>query len=142
MSHASPDIEDLISTVLDCGFAIHNHIGPGLLESAYEIFLAATLEQRGLYVERQTPISLSFAGITIPDVYRLDLLVEKKLIVELKSVVELAPVHSKQLLTYLRVTNQPVGLLLNFGGAMFKGNAKRVINNRSDYVAPTKTKIL
>ncbi len=138
MKPDKPDIEQLIALVIDCGFTIHNRLGPGLLESAYEQLLIALLQKRGLSVTRQQPISLHFDELTIHGVYRVDLVVEQKLIIELKSVEQLLPVHSKQLLTYLRVTNLPVGLLLNFGSALFKDGAKRVINNRSDYVAPKK----
>jgi GxxExxY protein len=129
------DIEELISIAIDCGFAIRNRLGPGLLESAYELLLEASLVRRGLRVERQAALSLDFDGILIEDVYRVDLLIERQLIIELKSVEQLLPVHRKQLLTYLRVKALPVGLLMNFGSALFKDGVKRVLNNRSDYVA-------
>lgn len=106
------------------------------MESAYEALLAAALRKRGFRVETQAPIGLLFDDVRIEDVYRIDLLVEDQLIVELKSVERLAPVHRKQLLTYLRVTNRPLGLLMNFGEAMLKNGLHRVINDRSDYIAP------
>ena len=130
------DIEHLITVTMDCAFAIHRGLGPGLLESAYEALLAAALRKRGFRVETQAPIGLLFDDVRIEDVYRIDLLVEDQLIVELKSVERLAPVHRKQLLTYLRVTNRPLGLLMNFGEAMLKNGLHRVINDRSDYIAP------
>jgi GxxExxY protein len=130
------DIEHLIRITMDCGFAIHRALGPGLLESAYEALMAAALEKRGLRVERQTPISLEFGDIRLEDVYRLDLLIEDQLIIELKSVEHVAPVHRKQLLTYLRITGRPLGLLMNFGESMMKEGISRVINNRSGYIAP------
>jgi GxxExxY protein len=135
VSNAASSIEKLISDAIDCGFSLHSNLGPGLLESAYEVLLEALLRKRGYCVERQKPISLQFEDISIQDVYRVDLLVEKQLIIELKSIEQIAPVHSKQLLTYLRVTGLPVGLIMNFGGALFKDGVKRIINNRSDYVA-------
>lgn len=138
MSDVAFDLERLIGDVIDCGFKLHSNLGPGLLESAYETLLEALLLQRGYSVERQKPISLNFQNIMIPDVYRVDMLVEGRLILELKSVEQLASVHSKQLLTYLRVTRLPVGLILNFGGALFKDGVRRIINNRSDYVAAIK----
>lgn len=131
------DIEWLARTAIDCGFQIHDDIGPGLLETAYEAFLAATLAERGLRIEAQRPVPITYRGTTIRDAFRADLLVEGRLIIEVKSVTRLAPVHAKQLLTYLRLTNQPLGLLMNFGAAMFRDGLKRIINNRSNYVAPT-----
>jgi iron complex transport system substrate-binding protein len=125
---------------MDCGFAIRRALGSGLLESAYEVLMARALEKRGLRVEVQKPISLHFEDIRIDDVYRVDLLVENLLIVELKSVEQLAAVHKKQLLTYLRITGLPVGLIMNFGEAMLKDGIRRVINNQSTYTAPSNVK--
>jgi GxxExxY protein len=136
----SPDgIEKIITDTIDCGFAIHSRLGPGLLESAYEQLLAQTLMARGHRVERQKPIALRFDDIIIEEAYRADLVVGGLLIVELKSVEQLAPVHTKQLLTYLRATESPVGLLLNFGQNLYKDGIRRVINNKSSYTAPEKS---
>lgn len=135
MNDGKFDLEKLIGEVIDCGFKLHSNLGPGLLESAYEVLLEALLIERGYSVERQKSISLNFGNILVHDVYRVDMLVEGHLILELKSVEQLAPVHSKQLLTYLRVTGLPIGLILNFGSALFKDGVQRIINNRSDYVA-------
>ncbi len=132
------DIEKIIADTLDCGFAIHDRFGPGLLETAYEQLLVQLLAKQGYHTERQRPIRLCFDDIVIEDAYRVDLLVEGQLIIELKSVEKLAPVHSKQLLTYLRITGLPIGLLLNFGEYLFKDGIRRIINNQSDYVAPRK----
>ncbi|MGL5837350.1 MAG: GxxExxY protein [Sphingorhabdus sp.] len=132
------DIEKIISDVIDCGFAIHNRFGPGLLESAYELLLIQMLMKRGYVVERQKAIALRFDNIVIEEAYRVDLLVAGQLIVELKSVEQLAPVHSKQLLTYLRISELPIGLLLNFGQNLFKDGIRRVINNKNPYIAPPK----
>jgi GxxExxY protein len=132
------DIEAIIADVIDCGFIIHERFGPGMLESAYEVLLIEMLARRGRKAVRQRPISINFNDIVIEDVYRLDLFVDDLLIVELKSVEQLSPVHSKQVLTYLRITGLPVGLLLNFGGNLFKDGIRRIINNKSSYIAPTK----
>ena len=130
------DIEQLAKAAIDCGFQVHQDIGPGLLEAAYEAFLAAALAERGLRVQTQTPVPVTYRGATIRDAFRVDLLVEGRLIIEVKSLERLAPVHSKQLLTYLRLMNLPLGLLMNFGADLFRDGLKRVINNRSDYLAP------
>jgi GxxExxY protein len=133
MSNDAHDIEALITVAMDCGFAIHRALGPGLLESAYEALMAAALEKRGLRVERQKPITLVFENIRLDDVYKLDLLIEDQLIIELKSTEKLSLVHEKQLLTYLRITNRPLGLLMNFGQALMADGISRVINDRSKY---------
>jgi GxxExxY protein len=130
------DIEWLAKTAVDCGFQVHDDIGPGLLEAAYETFLAARLAEHGLRVEVQKAVPVKYRGVSIRDAFRADLLVEGRLVIEIKSVERLAPVHAKQLLTYLRLMNQPLGLLMNFGADLFRNGLKRVINNRSDYVAP------
>jgi GxxExxY protein len=131
------DIEWLAKAAIDCGFQVHGDIGPGLLETAYEAFLAVLLADRGLHVEVQRPVPVTYRGVTIRDAFRADILVEQRLVIEVKSVDRLAPVHAKQLLTYLRLMDQPLGLLMNFGAGMFRDGLKRVINNRSDYVAPS-----
>ncbi|MFU7528136.1 GxxExxY protein [Qipengyuania sp. ASV99] len=126
----NPDeIERLARTVLDCGFHIHNDLGPGLLESAYEALMAEALRQAGLNVRRQVNVPLKYNGVVVDNAFKIDLLVEESLIVELKSVEKLAPIHGKQLLTYLRLTGLPLGLLVNFGQAMFKDGVRRVVNN-------------
>ena len=132
----NPHLEQLISTVIDHGFRLHDTIGPGLLESAYEAFLAGSLREAGLQVRQQVSLAATYRGITIENAYRLDLLVDDRLIVEIKSLERLAPVHSKQLLTYLRLANQPVGLLINFGAPLFKQGLMRIIDSRSTYGRP------
>ena len=127
------DIERLAETAVDCGFRVHDDIGPGLLETAYEAFLAAALAERGLRVESQKAVAVTYRGLVVREAFRLDLLVEGRLIIEVKSVEQFAPVHSKQLLTYLRLMDQPLGLLMNFGADLFRSGLKRVINNRSDF---------
>jgi GxxExxY protein len=123
------DLEELAKAAVDCGFRIHKELGPGLLESVYEAILANSLGRTGLYVERQKPLPISYEGVQINEGYRVDLLIEGSLIVEIKSVERIAPVHGKQLLTYLRLTQQPLGLLMNFGGETFKEGVRRVANN-------------
>jgi iron complex transport system substrate-binding protein len=129
-------IEALAKAAVECGFQVHDEIGPGLLETAYETFLAALLTERGLRVEAQKPVPVTYRGVVVREAFRADLLVENSLIIEVKSVERLAPVHAKQLLTYLRLSDRPLGLLMNFGAEMFRDGVKRVINNRSDYLAP------
>ena len=122
------DLEQLASLAIDSGFQIHKRLGPGLLESVYEMLLAANLERAGLRVQRQKPMAITLDGIMIPDAFRADLIVEDRLIIEVKSVERNAPVHPKQLLTYLKLTEQPLGLLMNFGCETFRDGLKRVLN--------------
>jgi GxxExxY protein len=125
------DVETLAKVAVDCGFRIHEGLGPGLLESVYEAALAQSLSRCGLSVQRQKPVSIRFEGIVIDEGFRADLVVEGGLLIELKSVEHAAPVHGKQVLTYLRLMNLPLGLLMNFGAATFKEGVKRVINSRA-----------
>ena len=127
------EIDDLSGAVIDAAISIHRELGPGLLESVYEVVLAASLGRSGLRVDRQKPIDIEFDGLRIPAAFRIDLLVDDRLVVEIKSLEHLGPVHGKQLLTYLRLTHQPVGLLLNFSGATMKEGIRRVVN---DYRQP------
>jgi GxxExxY protein len=125
----STEIELLASAAIDCGFHIHKEIGPGLLESAYEMLLAENLKQRGFVITRQVPISLSANGIFIENAFRADLIINGKLLIEVKSTEQHAAVHAKQLLTYLRLTQMPLGILMNFGTATFKEGVRRIANN-------------
>ncbi|MEM7687626.1 MAG: GxxExxY protein [Pseudomonadota bacterium] len=115
------ELERLARAVIDCGFHIHKDLGPGLLETAYEAILAKVLEDRGLSVQRQVAVPIKYQSVVVDNAFRIDLLVEKRLIVELKSTEQNAPVHAKQVLTYLRLMELPLGLLMNFGQATFKG---------------------
>jgi len=126
-------IEELASVAVDCGFHIHKELGPGLLESVYEVVLAAALQERGLRVERQKPVLINFRGLNFPDAFRADLLVDDSLIIEVKSVERNAPVHAKQLLTYMRLLKQPLGLLMNFGCETFREGVKRVVNGHNSF---------
>jgi GxxExxY protein len=125
----SAEIESLASAAVDCGFHIHREIGPGLLESAYEMLLAESLIQRGFEVTRQVPISLNANGIFIENAFRADLIINGKLLIEVKSTEQHAAVHAKQLLTYLRLMQMPLGILMNFGTATFKEGVRRIANN-------------
>lgn len=127
------DIERIASLAVDCGFRIHEGLGPGLLESVYEAVLAQGLARRGLSVERQKPIPIRFDGLIIDEGFRADLLVEGKLLIELKCTERFALVHTKQLLTYLRLMDLPLGLLMNFGAATFREGIKRVVNGHSTH---------
>lgn len=123
---------ELAKIVVDACYRIHTGLGPGLLESVYEAVLAKELEKRGLRVQRQQPVPIIWEDMTFDEGFRADLIIEDKLIIELKSVERLAPVHSKQLLTYLRLTNKRLGLLVNFGEALIKDGIKRVVNGLPD----------
>lgn len=126
------NIEELSAEVVDAAFHLHKDLGPGLLESVYEAVLARMLAKRGLRVERQKPVPIEFGDLRFDEGFRVDLLVEGCLVVELKSVENLAPVHAKQLLTYLRLLHLPLGLLINFGAATFKEGVRRIVNDHRD----------
>lgn len=117
---------------LDAAFAVHRELGPGLLESVYEAVLAAELLQRGLSVERQVPVTIRYKGMTFDEAFRADLVVEEKVIVELKSVERVSEAHKKQVQTYLRLTECKLGFLLNFGEALMKRGITRVVNGLDD----------
>ena len=108
--------------------SIHGKLGPGLLESAYELVLVAELRRRGHKVESQVPVSFEYDGIKIDNAFRIDVLVDDQVVVELKSTETFSPVHAKQLKTYLVLTNRKLGLLLNFGMEFMKTGIKRVLN--------------
>jgi GxxExxY protein len=121
--------ENEIGTVIvDCAVHLHQSLGPGLLESVYEVTLAKKLERRGLTVQRQIPIAIEFEGQKFDEGFRADLIVEGKVIIELKSVETVHPAHKKQLLTYLRLTGMKLGYLLNFGDALMKDGITRTIH--------------
>ena len=125
----SRDINDVTGEIVDAAYKLHTQLGPGLLESVYETVLARSLERRGLVVSQQHTVSFEFEGIHFEEGLRVDLLVENNVVVELKSVEKLAPVHAKQLLTYLRLLRLPVGLLINFGAPTLKEGLRRIVNN-------------
>jgi GxxExxY protein len=124
-------IEHLATLVIDCGLKTHIDLGPGLMESVYETVLESRLQRQGLQVERQKPIAITIENLTLPDAFRADLLVEGRLLIELKSVAMLSNLHAMQTLTYLRLANLPLGLLLNFNVELFKHGIKRIMNNHA-----------
>src|SRR5690242_12026920 len=114
------ELDDITRTIIDAAIRIRKDLGPGLLESVYEVVLAKALEKRGLRVQRQVPFRFQYDSVIFEEAFRLDLLVEDRVIVELKSIESLAPVHGKTVLTYLRLMNLHVGLLINFGEEILK----------------------
>jgi GxxExxY protein len=127
------DVEELARIAIDCGYRIHREIGPGLLESAYEVLLADALQKRGLAVARQKALPLSIGKVRLAEAYWVDLLVQGNLIVEVKSVERLLPLHAKQVLTYIRLAGQPLGILMNFGGDTFREGVRRIVDGPSDF---------
>lgn len=119
---------EIANVIMDAAFSIHREVGPGLLESVYEVILARNLIDKGLAVERQVPVPIQFQEIVFDEGFRADIFVERKVIIELKSIERLQPVHSKQLLTYLRLSGCRLGLLINFGENLLKDGFKRVVN--------------
>jgi iron complex transport system substrate-binding protein len=129
------DVEEIARIAVDCGFKLDDRLGPGLLESVYEMILFESLKRRGLEVQRQVSIRVEYDDFIIEDAFRLDLLVEDKLIIELKSVEKIAPVHKKQLMTYMHLTNRSLGLLMNFGMATFSEGCDRIVNKHTDFAS-------
>lgn len=123
------DIDSISAIVVDESIAIHRELGPGLFESVYETVLAGRLEARRLKVARQLPVPLSFDGHDFDAAFRIDILVDDRLILEIKATEQISKAHAKQLLTYLRLCKQPVGLLLNFSLATMKDGIRRVVND-------------
>jgi iron complex transport system substrate-binding protein len=124
-------IDAITSDVIDAAIGVHKGLGPGLLESVYELVLAGDLARRGHKIDRQVPVDIEYDGLRFPGAFRVDILVDDCVILEIKAVEALGPVHAKQLLTYLRLMNQPVGLLLNFSGETMKEGIRRMVNNYS-----------
>jgi len=122
------NIEEVFKKVLDCSFKVHTALGPGLLESAYEACLFYELRQSGLNVKKQLPLPLIYEEVKLDAGYRVDLLVEDKVIVEIKSVDSLADIHLAQILTYLKLSGCKLGLLVNFNVKHLKDGIKRVIH--------------
>ena len=125
-------IEDIAKIAVDCGFKLLKELGPGLLEAVYEILLAQALRERGLLVERQVQVPIRYKGIVVDNAFRVDLLVGRMLVIELKSTERDSALYPKQLLTYLRLMDLPLGLLMNFGQETFKQGVQRVANNHHE----------
>ncbi|MBV9108624.1 MAG: GxxExxY protein [Gemmatimonadetes bacterium] len=129
------DIDEITGLIIDEALQIHRRLGPGLFESVYEAILARELERRGLPVQRQVPVRLEYDGLTFDEAFRADLIVAERVVIELKSLDSLAPVHAKQLLTYLKLLHLPVGLLINFGSDKLMDGVRRIVNHH----VPTST---
>jgi GxxExxY protein len=122
------ELERLATVAFQCGLDLHRELGPGLLESVYEILMFESLRRQGLDVVRHVPVTIEFRGIVIDNAFRADLLVENQLLIELKSAEQNSPVHAKQLLTYLRLMDLRLGLLMNFGMELFSDGVRRLTN--------------
>jgi GxxExxY protein len=121
------DIEEAARIIVDAGFQIHRKLGPGLMESVYHAVYARDLPRRGLFVESKKPISFDYEGMSFENAFTPDIIVERQIVMELKSVLELKPVHYKQLLTYMRLSGCRMGFLINFKTALFKDGVKRLV---------------
>ena len=128
---------ELSKIILDAAFKIHTRLGPGLLETVYEVVLAHELRKSGLTVERQVPIPIRYDELVFEDGFRADLIVNGKVVVELKSIESLARVHSKQVLTQLRLADKKLGLLINFGEMHLKDGIERIVNGLPDESRPS-----
>lgn len=122
--------ENLITAVIDTGFRLHKDLGPGLLESVYEILLANRLQQLGMKVLRQMAVDVMIDGVSFSDAYRVDLFVNDWLVIEVKALEKLLGVHVRQAQTYVKLLHQPSGLIMNFGSETFGEGIRRVYNNR------------
>lgn len=139
-NQSTPLTENQLSKlILDAAFKIHTRTGPGLLETVYEVTLAYELQKLGLRVQRQVPVPIRYDELTFDEGFRADLLVEDKVIVELKSIEQLARVHGKQLLTQLRLSDRKLGLLINFGEIRLKDGIERIANGMPDEPRPSLT---
>ena len=126
--------ENKLGTIIvDCAYQVHSRLGPGLLESVYEVTLAYELTKRGLHCERQVAIPIVYDNLQFDEGFRADIVVEDLVIIELKSVEQIQPVHKKQLLTYLRLADKRLGYLINFGAELIKDGTSRVVNGAEDW---------
>ena len=123
------DVNEGTREIVDAAVSVHTRLGPGLFESVYEAVLGQAVELRGFSVRREMPVPLEVDGLRFEEAFRIDLQVDQRVVVELKSIVQLAPVHTKQVLTYLRLTDLRVGLLIDSGGATLKEGLRRVVNS-------------
>jgi len=119
---------DIGKIVVDCAVRMHMELGPGLLETVYEVILAHQLRERGLSVARQVPVAIEFHGVRFNEGFRADIIVENKVVLELKSIERATKAHKKQVLTYLRLTEMKLGYLLNFGEELMKNGISRILN--------------
>jgi len=129
---AEMNLKELTESVIACAMEVHRSLGPGLLESAYEHCLCHEMKIRGLPFERQVALPVKYKGVSLDCGYRIDILVDKRLILEIKTVDAILKIHVAQLLTYLKMLDLRVGLLLNFNVDLLKNGIKRVVNNYED----------
>jgi len=125
----SDDLNKIGSIVLDAAITVHKELGPGLLESAYELSLLHELQLRGLNVKRQVPVQLTFKGLELGKAYEIDLLVEDEIIIEVKAVLDMHPIYTAQIITYLKLSNRHLGYLINFNVPLLKDGFKRIVHN-------------
>ena len=130
------ELDEITGAIVDASIRIHRGLGPGLLESVYETVLVRSLERSGLVVARQQLVPFEFDGMVFKEGLRVDLIVERRVVVEIKALEKLAPVHTRQVLTYLRLANLPIGLLINFGEIMLKDGLHRLVNNLRGSASP------
>lgn len=123
----APELEALATQVVDAAFTVHTRLGPGMLEHVYELCLAYELDSRGIRVRRQAPVSIYYGDLEVEDAYRVDLFVEDRIILELKSVEQLLPVHEAQLMTYLKLSGLQLGFLINFNVPAIMYGIKRIV---------------
>jgi GxxExxY protein len=126
------EVEEIASIAVNCGLDLHRRLGPGMLENAYEKVLAHMLRGQGLEVVTQIEVPIVLDGVVVDKGFRADMVIDGKLLIEIKSIDRLLDVHAKQVLTYLRFMNLPLGLLMNFGGGRLSEGLKRVVNNHCD----------
>jgi GxxExxY protein len=129
-------LDGITGEIIDAAYRLHRNLGPGLLKSVYEVILAREFERRRLRATRQESVSFDYDGLHFRDCLRVDLLVESRVVVEIKSVERLLPVHPRQLLTYLRLMNLRVGLLINFGAPTLREGLQRIVNELPPSASP------
>jgi iron complex transport system substrate-binding protein len=122
------EVEKLATIAVDAAFNVHNELGPGLLESAYQACFAHELSLRGIGYQRELPVPLDYKGIRIEIGFRADVVIEQKLLIELKAVEQLMPIHKAQVITYLKLMRLPLGLMINFNEVLIKDGIRRVLN--------------
>ncbi len=130
------DIDDITGDILDSAIKLHRELGPGLLESVYEMVLSARLSRLGYAIVRQSPVDFEFEGMRFEGAFRIDIIVDDRVVIEIKSIQALNAAHRKQLLTYLRLSKRQIGLLINFGGATLKEGYHRVVNDYRPSASP------
>lgn len=123
----SQEIDRLAKEIVDCAYTVHKEIGPGLLENAYEILMVEEITSRGLSVKTQVPLIVKYKGTKVDMAYRLDLVIEDKILIELKSCEKLLPIHEAQILTYLKLSDYSLGFLMNFGSTLIKDGLRRFV---------------